>query len=148
MAKSLRELSKQRQKLKEIKGKDKRGEKKYQDRLERGEGEKSSVKKKKQMKFQYIAKYVLKEPVSMSVFLCFLQHWLVGYHDNPSQQLSADEVQQEEGEWGRAKDATHLLYRSINISLYLCLFSFLSISIQFSLNLLHWHDRGRIHWTL
>lgn len=74
MAKSLRELSKQRQKLKEIKGKDKRGGKKYQDRLERGEGEKSSVKKKKQMKFQYIAKYVLKEPVSMSVFLCFLQH--------------------------------------------------------------------------
>lgn len=73
MAKSLRELSKQRQKFKEIKGKDKRGEKKYQDRLERGEGEKSNVKKKKQMKFQYIAKYVLKEPVSMSVFLCFLQ---------------------------------------------------------------------------
>lgn len=55
MAKSLRELSKQRQKFKEIKGKDKRGEKKYQDRLERGEGEKSSVKKKKQTKFQYIA---------------------------------------------------------------------------------------------
>lgn len=74
MAKSLRELSKQRQKLEEIKGKDKRGgKKKYQDRLERGEGEKSSVKKKKQMKFQYTAKYVLKEPVSMSVFLCFLQ---------------------------------------------------------------------------
>lgn len=46
MAKSLRELSKQRQKFKEIKGKDKRGRKKYQDRLERGEGEKSSVEKK------------------------------------------------------------------------------------------------------
>lgn len=45
MAKSLRELSKQRQKFKEIKGKDKRGGTKYQDRLERGEGESQVWKK-------------------------------------------------------------------------------------------------------
>lgn len=46
MAKSLRELSKQRQKLKEIKGKDKRGGKKVPGQIRKGRGREVKCEKK------------------------------------------------------------------------------------------------------
>lgn len=47
MAKSLRELSKQRQKFKEIKGKDKRGGKKVPGQIRKGRGREVKCGKKR-----------------------------------------------------------------------------------------------------
>lgn len=110
-------------------------------------------KEGERLRFHVFREYILRQVSTVRVkSFIFPMCWFLGYHDNPSLQLSADEVQHAE----RERDITHSLFQSISLSVYQYLPVSLSLSLSITVSLnsvqfeslnhrVHWHDKERIH---